>query len=192
MTATKIDILEIVIGGMADRIPPINPDSNPVAYGEMKDQYIGDIFDRHYTTDALKAGMRILRFQHKPRGWPTFATLMEFLEQGRKETTTRKIAAPVQNSVEPWKWREQVMARHGRRAAEIGIAFDLSLWAERNPGREPDEAVFSQLRSDQARLAAKMRAVQERPDDYKDAASLLGFYQTMTQKWERVNAEYGA
>jgi hypothetical protein len=191
MTATKIDILEIVIGGMADRIPPINPDSNPVAYGEMKDQYIGDIFDRHYTTDALKAGMRILRFQHKPRGWPTFATLMEFLEEGRKETTTRAIGPPV-DKVDPWKWSSEVMKRHGRRAAEVGVAFDLSLWAERNPGQEPDESVFSALRSAQGRLAAKMLDVEANPDEYRDSGALRSLYGAMQQKWARVNAENGA
>ena len=52
MTATKIDILEIVIGGMADRIPPINPDSNPVAYGA-----VGALLDMHRAMTQKCAGI---------------------------------------------------------------------------------------------------------------------------------------
>jgi hypothetical protein len=186
MTASKPEILEIVIGGMAERIPPINPDANPVGYGEMTGQLIDDIFSRAYSVDALRAGMSVLRFRHKPRGWPTLAVLIEYLEEGRKDTRTA-IAAPPTVKPRGWEWEKYVMAKYGDTAREKGIAYDLSVWAERNPGVEPTGALSAELVAGVERVDAKIRHMVANPNDYALAASWISLGQAMQEKRARFN-----
>ena len=117
-------------------------------------------------------------------GWrrsspPRPADIRENLPSHQRET----IRTP---KIDGWDWTQKIMSGDwGKDAVRRGVASDLDIWLQRNPGEYPDAMLLEKFERDKARSADLMREERNR------IRSLPELYDAMQRREQMLARKYG-